>query len=258
MVNELVKLIDYSQRGEYTLVYSAQDRAGNKADAMIFHMFVRDTKPPVLTHAAVIDKTYSSHFKIPAISANDAYDGNVDDTLAIKVMAPSGVSSAYQKSVGIDISTQGVYQIVATARDFASVFGKKAHSNMAELKGTVKVAAGTVTLSWGKQESIVFHASPTPSPTSAPPGPTPSPRPSGVSAPPVLVLFDTDETTGQNKLISRGSAYGVHGTKEAYVQHLAAEGHSSDDISDAIQQIVASEIMLAKTLGEWTKWTGNV
>ena len=105
--NELVTTIDYSQRGEYTLLYEASDRAGNKANAMIFHMFVRDTKPPQLSpgvhsddllqtimghhnyvHVPGAETTVAPHggyanhhvFKLPPIRAFDAYDGDVGDT----------------------------------------------------------------------------------------------------------------------------------------------------------------------------------
>jgi hypothetical protein len=268
MANTLVQAIDYSQRGEYTLLYEAADSAGNKAAAMIFHIFNKDTKPPQLSPApppgegemgellhlpgthwsAGTENTggYDStgltrNFKLPSIRAFDAYDGDVAGTVTILV---DGV--AYDPAVGIDagLEQQGQRAITATAHDYADCFGKDMQDNESQLTGTLTVGAGTSVVEWGGQVTV-FQ-----SPMIATTAPITVGHSGHDLAPPVIHL-QQDGTT-----VTRSSPYGQAVTKEKFVSNLQALGHSEHRINQALSDIVKSEMHLAFVLGEGGSWKG--
>jgi hypothetical protein len=241
IANTPVSSVDYSQRGEYTLVYEAQDRAGNKADAMIFHMFVRDTKPPAMS-AGTSAGAFSTHFKLPTVHAIDKYDGNCDDTVSITVDG-----APYNAAAGVDVTHAGTKIIAAEAHDFAGVFGSQMKNNDAQLTGTLSSTGSAVTVTWGTS-TTVYNKQPQPTPVPAPHAPAPMPVSHTLRAPPVLQLFDGGH------MIQRGSAWGQAGTKEKYVKKLRTDGHSEDAISGVVQDIVAREMRIAMQHGEEHVW----
>ena len=140
--------VDYSQRGEYYINYNAADSSGNKANTIVFHVFMVDHTPPEIT-TPVVTPTGKDRFLVLPIKATDNYDGDVTDVVKVKTTSPSGrstVTSSLDKSeVKIDTLAHGMWTIEATASDFASAFGKDYTDNVATKSGHVIVRDGSVT-----------------------------------------------------------------------------------------------------------------
>jgi hypothetical protein len=95
IANSMVDAIDYSKRGEYTLIYDAQDRAGNAATTLFFHFFVVDHVPPEITHPQFTVPHDQRYYIIPSATATDNYDGNVDSTVSTVFTDGNGHNHSY-------------------------------------------------------------------------------------------------------------------------------------------------------------------
>ena len=98
--------VDTSKVGTYTLTYSAQDSAGNRAEAKrTVKVLPKDTTPPVLTLRgnAEMTITQGDSFTDPGATAYDDKDGKVNVTV----------------SGSVDTSRVGTYTLTYSARDKA-------------------------------------------------------------------------------------------------------------------------------------------
>jgi len=275
--------LDYSQRGEYTLIYDAMDSSGNKADTVIFRIFIRDVEAPTI----VAGKTeslyksqghYGSYFNLPALKATDKYDGDVSDTLTYTMHSPSkacldhstqldcetGSSCVwhsntcyggtqkytYDQEILIDTSVYGKYHLQVTAHDHAAAFGKDFKDNYITRQGYVIVRSNSITTHYAGTESQF-------TPVSS--APTPAPKHMDIeshhhhlSIPPILILKD-----GDGSVITRSSPFGEHHSEALYRKHLDHMGYTDTEIADHINSIVEREEKMAKMLGEDHQWLWN-
>ena len=112
--------IDTSKLGEYTVILTAKDKAGNKATKTVKVQVVRNIQPTISCNYNNTDKPYyvgiNEKFDVADLgaTANDTEDGNlrVDST----IYALSNGTRHYE--VGqIDTSKAGEYEVVLTAKD---------------------------------------------------------------------------------------------------------------------------------------------
>lgn len=126
--------VELTAAGDYTLVYTAEDKDGNVGYAEIaFRVVVPDNTPPVITVAEEpIDATVGVRFDIPVAAAEDNIDGDITDALEIVI---DGVS--YQLDIhngdSVVIMAVGKHEIVYSVTDSAG--------NKAEQRVTVNVTA---------------------------------------------------------------------------------------------------------------------
>jgi hypothetical protein len=250
MVKQIVPHIDYTRRGEYRLIFDAQDKSGNKADTVYFHFFIVDhdrpqiSIPPLTTLKAfpVSSRWFNMKFK-----AYDNYDGDVSDTIQIKVTNPNGKTTVVKAShINIDTNLVGKSNIHVYAHDYASAFGKGYKSNGVARTGyTIIHGNHKVTVHFGAHDlnytPKVEHA-----PIAANPHAYHKIEKKHVYIPPVIMLFDT----GSNELIGRGSAWGSHKSEDTYRMHLRKVGLSKEEEEQHVAAIVAREQRIAKMLGE--------
>jgi hypothetical protein len=241
--------IDYKQRGEYTLIYDAQDHSGNKADTVIFHVFMRDTSAPTITTPNThTEHTYQKLFELPALRATDSYDGDVTDTLKIKVHTPGGAGREYNYLEKIMINTEvhGKYHLQITAHDFAGAFGKEFKDNYVTKQGYVLVRSKSVTVHYNDEE---IQFTPAEAPTPAPAHHQIEEEHHHLSIPPILILKDAN-----GSVITRSSPFGSHSTETKYREHLDHMGYSANEIANHINEIVQREMRMAEMLGEDHAW----
>ena len=226
--------IDFNQRGEYYIKYDAADTSGNKANTISFHVFMVDHTPPVIT-TPVVTPQGSDRFLVLPITATDDYDGDVTDVVKVQMTAPDGRSTTTStldaEEVKVDTLQHGMWTIEATARDFASAFGKDYADNVATKKGHVIVKDGQVTEYKFGDQTTTYE----PEPTISPLEPT-TPEPSRKHyVPPVLMLH-----FGQ-KMVARGSPFGRQHTEAAYRAHLIAKGVELSVVEQHVNEIIARE-----------------
>jgi len=247
--------LDYKQRGEYTLIYDAQDHSGNKADTVIFHVFMRDVKAPIIKtkkqltkYNTELTKTYAEFFQVPEVEAHDNYDGDVSRTLTIKVTNPAGGSRSYNylEKIFIDTKVMGKYHMQVTAHDFAGAFGKSFKDNYSTKRGYVIVRESSLTVHY-EDEQIQFIKEVTPTP--APDHFHIQDHHQHLSIPPILILKDAN-----GSVITRSSPFGSHSTETKYRTHLDHMGYSSTEIENHINEIVQREMKMAEMLGEDHAW----
>jgi hypothetical protein len=254
MVKKIVPHIDYSRRGEYRLIFDAQDKSGNKADTVFFHFFIVDhdrpqiTIPPLKTLQAfpVSSRWFNMKFK-----AYDTYDGDVSDTIQIKLTDPTGKTKVVKSShINIDTNVVGKSNIHVYAHDYASAFGKNYKSNGVARTGyTIIHGNHKVTVHFGAHDlNYTPKIDHVPIPTN--PSAYHKIAKKHVYIPPVIMLFDT----GSNELIGRGSAWGKHQSEDKYRMHLRGAGMSKEEEEEHVAAIVAREQRIARMLGEAHKW----
>ena len=184
-VKKPVPALDYHTRGEYTLVYDAMDNAGNRAQTLIFHMFMKDRRPPRMLPNAMWSMPFhpdqQRFYMLNAPHCHDAYDGNVADTTEVVLSSPH-VTKHYRQStpVAVDTHVAGSHHVRWSCHDFADVFGKNYKDNGVMMDGAVHVTEATVHVTFGKSHEFIYHKVPTPPPT---PYPTPQPTPPPTSHP---------------------------------------------------------------------------
>jgi hypothetical protein len=253
MVKKIVSHINYKRRGEYRLIFDAQDKSGNKADTVYFHFFIVDherpqiTVPPMDTLKAfpVNQRWFNLQFQ-----ATDNYDGDVSDTIQIKVTKPNGKTSVVKAShVNIDTHLPGKTNLHVYAHDYASAFGKNYKSNGVARTGyTLAHSNHKITVHFGAHD------------LSYTPKETPHEVPTHAAyhklhkkhtyIPPVIMLFDTDT----NNMIGRGSAWGKQQNENNYRMHLRSVGLSKEEEEAHVAAIVAREQRIARMLGQNHKW----
>jgi len=273
--------LDYSQRGEYTLIYDAMDSSGNKADTVIFRIFIRDVEAPnIIATKTKSHYKYGEFFEVPPLKATDKYDGDVSDSLTYTVHSPSeacldhktkadcagtcvwasdvcyGGTRTYAWDDEIEINTKvlGKYHLQVNAHDHAGAFGKNFKDNYVTKQGYVIVRPASVTVHYSDYETqFVPEITATPAPKHL----AIQEKHHHLSIPPILILKDAD-----GSVITRSSPFGQHLHPEqtperSYRTHLNEMGYSDKEISDHINSIVEREEKMAQMLGEDHQWLWN-
>lgn len=97
--------VNVAQEGEYNIVYTATDKAGNTATATL--TVIVDNQAPVINGVTDGQKIYvklnNEEFTLPEVTAMDAVDGEVAVTI--------------EGQDKIDITTEGEYEVSYTAKD---------------------------------------------------------------------------------------------------------------------------------------------
>jgi len=249
VVDAKVAAVDFDQRGEFYMTYDAADSSGNAATQIKFHVFVVDLLPPTLT---LTPPSAGGALQVSA-RAVDAYDGDVSDTIALRLTTPRGESFAHTGggAVAIDAAQSGTWKVSATARDFASAFGKDYASNAVQVSGTVTVAGGQLA-SYDIGAQTASFATTTTTTAAAPS--TGSGGGGGGGRhyiPPVLAI------SWGGHVVARGSPFGVHHTEKAYRAHLANDiGLAASTIEQHVASIIAREERLARKHPEMV-WNGG-
>lgn len=246
VVDAKVGAIDFDQRGEFYMNYDAMDSSGNAASTVTFHVFVVDTTPPAIT---ITPPTEDGPITVRA-RAMDAYDGDVSDTVRLKLTTPHGATFHHDNAHGVaklDVAQPGTWKLTATAHDFAGAFGRDYANNAAKVSGTITIGSDGRLASYDiGAQSRVF---PTHS-TSAPHAIVAGGAPRSHYIPPVLAI------SWGGHVVARGSPFGVHHTEAAYRAHLTQRGVAQSTIDDTVSQIVAREERLARANPEMM-WHGK-
>lgn len=97
--------VNLLEEGEYEIVYTATDKAGNTTTATL--TVIVDNQAPVINGIVDGQKIYvklgNEEFTLPEVTANDAVDGKVEVTI--------------QGKENIDVTTQGEYEVTYLAKD---------------------------------------------------------------------------------------------------------------------------------------------
>ena len=188
-VRKQVPQLDYNVRGEYTLVYDAMDHAGNRAQTLIFHMFMKDRQAPRLLPNSLWSMPFhpdaQRYYMLNAPHCHDKYDGDVVDTLEVRLSSPHETKHYRQSTaIAVDTRVMGSHHVRWTCHDFADVFGKNYRHNGEMMDGEIHVSEHIVRITFGKSHEFTYHKVPTPPPTPYPtPLPTPPPSPNPTTAP---------------------------------------------------------------------------
>lgn len=97
--------VNVAEEGEYKVVYTATDKAGNIAIATL--TVIVDNQPPVINGVTDGQKIYvklnNEEFTMPIVTATDAVDGELEVTI--------------EGEEDIDITTEGEYEVVYSTKD---------------------------------------------------------------------------------------------------------------------------------------------
>ena len=106
-VGKTVPRVNYAHRGEYLLFFDAEDSSGNRAETMRFAIIMMDRIAPRIMPGHGVGATMvvescdplqpnmdssNRRFFVPPLHAVDDYDGDVSDTVSVKIQAPAGAS----------------------------------------------------------------------------------------------------------------------------------------------------------------------
>merc|ERR1712070_157912 len=264
-------------------IYDAMDSSGNKADTVIFRIFIRDVDAPSIigqkTTSIYKDQGhYGDFFTLPPVKAVDKYDGDVSNTLSYTMHSPSkecldhstqvdceststcvwhthtcygGTQTyAYDQEILIDSNVHGKYHLQISAHDHAAAFGKGFKDNYVTKQGYVVVRPNSITTHYADTETQFTPSSGAPTP--APKHMEIADHHHHLSIPPILILKDSDGT-----VITRSSPFGEHRSEAKYRKHLDHMGYTDKEIADHINSIVEREEKMAAMLGEDHQWLWN-
>jgi hypothetical protein len=145
-VNKRVKKVDFSKRSTYLFKYDAKDRAGNRAEQVVFALILDDATAPRINMCGDVAETVeaASSWRLCGTSvATDNIDGKVGIKYTVRAL-PSGVYLGRKVNYGaarklIDTKTVGRFLVTLHASDKAGVYGHNAKDNSVIKKKAVLV-----------------------------------------------------------------------------------------------------------------------
>jgi hypothetical protein len=137
--SNLVTTISYADRASYLIKFDAMDHSGNHAEQIVFALILDDTTNPSISLCMPAAQTVQANTAWTLCTSSTATD-NIDSqtavtgtmTYTIQEQATSlflkqgtrAELTAAEIATKIDTMTTGEFNIVATAHDFAGVYGK--------------------------------------------------------------------------------------------------------------------------------------
>jgi hypothetical protein len=142
--------VDFKKRGTYLFKYDALDKAGNKADQVVFVLLIDDRTAPVINpcqglNLGVVEA--ASKWNICEDLAHDLIDGNLkaDIKYTVSDVETNDVlfKDAKYSDVKIDTTRVGKYLVKVSVSDKAGVYGKGGQNNVASIEKAFQIVDTT-------------------------------------------------------------------------------------------------------------------
>jgi hypothetical protein len=142
--------VDFKKRGTYLFKYDALDKAGNKAEQVVFVLLIDDTTAPVINtcqglNLGVVEA--ASKWNICEDLAHDLIDGNVKSDIRYTVsnVETNAVlfKDAKYSDVKINTNLVGKYLVKVSVSDKAGVYGKGGKNNVATVEKAFQISDTT-------------------------------------------------------------------------------------------------------------------
>jgi hypothetical protein len=144
--NQVVQKVAFNKRATYLFKYDALDKAGNKAEQVVFVLLVDDRKKPVINpcqglNLGVVEA--ASDWKLCQDYAADNIDKGVGPSLRYTVTNVATKAVLFDRKkfadVKIDTNIVGKYLVKVTAKDNAKMYGRGGVSNVETIEKAFQI-----------------------------------------------------------------------------------------------------------------------